>query len=220
MFVADTHGNLMQRDVSTEGKMIDLIIFLGDNTLTDIEIICDMFPDIKKIGVLGNHDIADGENFRYYGIENISLKTVEIGGIIFFGYGGSVKYKNEISYAVHTQKEASDELKQFGVKADIFITHDKPKLELNVREIEEKTSVQKGFWIFKKTIERTVKKQELFYEEGISQNAHEGTIAIGDYIKEKKPSYHFYGHIHTPSETYIGNTLSKCIYRVEIVGIK
>lgn len=50
-------------------------------------------------------------------------------------------------------------------------------------------------------------------------DTHEGTIAIGDYIKEKEPLYHFYGHLHIQSETYIGNTCSRCIYGLEVVEI-
>lgn len=218
LFVADTHGKLMQKDVNTYGFTPELIAFLGDHSIDDIEAICELFPDIRKIGVLGNHDQADGSLYRQTGIENIHLNVVTINGITFGGYGGSVKYKNDSFYTMHTQAEANEDLRNFP-KVDVFLTHDKPKFDMNFREVERTIPVMKKFLFFNRIVNEKVIETERYYNDDISTNAHEGTIAVYDYLKEKQPSLHFYGHIHEPSQMMIGSVTSRCIYRTELVDV-
>jgi predicted phosphodiesterase len=75
-----------------ENNSVELICTLGDleqNYLYDIELV----TNIPKLGVYGNHD--SGTYIETLGITNMHLKTFEFGGLVFGGFEGCVRYKND-----------------------------------------------------------------------------------------------------------------------------
>jgi uncharacterized protein len=117
----------------------------------DIEIICtlgdlDYFSlrelqeinTIPKIGVYGNH--CSGNYFDDLGIKNMHLTTFEHNGVVFGGFEGSVRYKNDRYAKMYTQEEASELLKDFPA-VDVMLVHAPP---YGVNDEPEETAHQ-GF---------------------------------------------------------------------------
>jgi hypothetical protein len=96
----------------------DLIITLGDLELSDLQGL-DLITNIPKIGVYGNH--CSGNYFNDFGIEDMHLKIKEIGGVVFGGFEGSVRYKNGDA-PMYTQQEAAELLKDFP-HVDVMLAH-------------------------------------------------------------------------------------------------
>lgn len=127
MAIADTHGKLMQKVLIAQlAKTIpDVVFFLGDVFYSDIEAVmdCKELANIPKVGIIGNHDSHD--ILKEFGIGDLHLKTTEICGYKVGGFGGSIKYKDDISYLMYTNKQSEEVLANFE-PCDILITHDKP----------------------------------------------------------------------------------------------
>ena len=101
---------------------VDLICTLGDLTqfaLRELENI----TNIPKIGVYGNH--CSGMYFEELGIKNMHLATFEYEGLLFGGFEGSVRYKNDRYAKMYTQEEAKELLKDFP-RVDVMLTHCPP----------------------------------------------------------------------------------------------
>lgn len=99
-----------------------MIFTLGDLdqfSLTELESI----TDIPKLGVYGNHD--SGMYFEPLGITNMHLKTFEFGGLLFGGFEGCVRYKNDRDAKMYTQEEAAELLKDFP-RVDVMLVHCPP----------------------------------------------------------------------------------------------
>lgn len=101
---------------------INLIITLGDLDQFEINEIRNV-TNIPKIGVYGNH--CSGTYFEPLGITNIHLQTIEINGIVFESFEGSVKYKESKYSKMYIQEQASELLKDF-LKVDVMIVHSPP----------------------------------------------------------------------------------------------
>ena len=101
---------------------VDLICTLGDLDpfiLYELEDI----TNIPKLGVYGNH--CSGNYFESLGITNIHLKTFEFGGLVFGGFEGCVRYKDDQHAKMYTQEEASKLLKNFP-HVDVMLAHCPP----------------------------------------------------------------------------------------------
>lgn len=134
LFVADTHGSLRNHLDELEELLenftlfeLQAVIFLGDVSLRDIEILRAYIPDLNEIsyGVLGNHD--NFGDLEKAGIKNLDGQIVNINGLTFGGFGGSIKYKNSDAPLLTDEESLikADNLE----RVDIFITHDGPKNE-------------------------------------------------------------------------------------------
>lgn len=100
---------------------IDLIVTLGDLEIHEIRAL-ESVTHIPKLGVYGNH--CSGMYMPELGIENMHMQTKEVGGLLFGGFEGCVKYK-ESSAKMYTQEEASAMLANFP-RVDIMLTHCPP----------------------------------------------------------------------------------------------
>lgn len=101
---------------------IGLICTLGDlESLQLIEL--SAIENIPKIGVYGNH--CSGSYFETRGIQNVHLKTFKYKGLIFGGFEGCIKYKEDPYAKMYTQEEADELLKDFPY-VDVFISHAPP----------------------------------------------------------------------------------------------
>lgn len=103
-------------------QTIDLIVTLGDLDQSQIRELEDV-THIPKIGVYGNHD--SGMYFEPLGIQNMHLTTFELNGVVFGGFQGCVRYKENPDAIMCTQEEASELLKDFP-RVDVFLAHCPP----------------------------------------------------------------------------------------------
>ena len=101
---------------------IDVIVTLGDLELHQIRGL-ELVTDIPKLGVYGNH--CSGMYFESLGIQNMHLQTVEIGGRVFGGFEGCVRYKNSPTAKMYTQEESIQMLAEFP-RVDVMLTHAPP----------------------------------------------------------------------------------------------
>ncbi len=121
LVIADRPPREKIKDIINKNQ-IDLICTLGDldqHSLTDLADIV----DIPKLGIYGNHD--SGMYFEPLGIKNMHLETFEYQGLVFGGFEGSVRYKNDAYAKMYTQEEAFELLKDFP-KVDVLLTHCPP----------------------------------------------------------------------------------------------
>jgi uncharacterized protein len=166
----------------------DIVICLGDCTPEDLAPLKDII--IPKIGIHGNHDtIREGEKdwFEDLGIQNIHLKIVKIEGITFLGFDGCMKY---------------------GFAESIKI--DNPAMKACRVEMQKLVDMPQADCLLTH-----------YPAFGILDNpkdtAHRGLKAFSQYIKTKKPKYHFFGHMHTPKKAQINYTKAQCIYQANII---
>ena len=119
--IADRPPRKGLKDLVTK-ENIDLIVTLGDLEYQQIAELKSI--DVPKLGVYGNH--CSGTYFNDLGIQNMHLQTFEFGGLIFGGFEGSNKYKDDEYAKMYTQDQARELLKDFPY-VDIFLSHSPPK---------------------------------------------------------------------------------------------
>lgn len=126
--VADTHGTMASSDRRWLNQIkneypIELIVCLGDIYTRDFNIINSVFPNVRKVGVLGNHDSF--EALIDNNITSIHNNIVTVNGISFGGFGGSIKYKNA-PMPLLTDEESCRAAESLAAKGrvDVFVTHD------------------------------------------------------------------------------------------------
>ncbi len=107
---------------TVERERPELIVTLGDLSMYDLRGL-DAITDIPKIGVYGNH--CSGTYFSDFGIENMHLKTMEINGVLFGGFEGSIRYKQGDA-PMYTEEEAAELLAGFPY-VDVMLAHSPPK---------------------------------------------------------------------------------------------
>ena len=112
LIIADTHCG-MQDEYLTDD--CDLVIMLGDHSITDIKIVETLGKPIYRIS--GNHDV------QYDGLNTIDFhnKLIE-NNVSFVGWQGSSMYKHGQVYG-YTQKESLVVYKTMP-KATILFAHD------------------------------------------------------------------------------------------------
>lgn len=228
LIVTDTHGNLMQREIKEVlvGNAPDVVFILGDLSTDDIEALCN-YKALKKVpiyGVVGNHDslslLTDN------GITDIHLKTVTVGGYTVGGFGGSLRYKLDDYYLMHTNEE-SEELLSTLPPCDILLTHDKPNF---IKAYHEETEENEKLSAFAKVVDRIkaifMPILSKYEEEQIKKvckdeilHPHSGLTGIAKYIERCCPMYAFHGHLHDRSEERHGNTTVRCCYYLELIDI-
>ena len=101
---------------------VDLICTLGDLDQFSISELANI-NNIPKLGVYGNH--CSGTYFEPLGITNIHLKTFEYSGLVFGGFEGCVRYKDDPYAKMYTQDEAAELLRDFP-RVDVMLTHCPP----------------------------------------------------------------------------------------------
>ncbi len=101
---------------------VDIICTLGDLELTELSGLENIIH-IPKLGVYGNH--CSGMYFEPLGITNMHLKTFEFEGLLFGGFEGCVRYKNNPYAKMYTQEEAVELLKDFPY-VDVMLVHCPP----------------------------------------------------------------------------------------------
>ena len=119
--IADRPPSRPLREILSETKF-DLIVTLGDLDLSEIRYL-ELVTDIPKLGVYGNH--CSGMYMPGLGIENMHMRTLEVGGMIFGGFEGCVRYKDSPFAKMYTQEEASVILASFP-RVDVMLTHCPP----------------------------------------------------------------------------------------------
>lgn len=112
--------NSLQKALSTV-PALDAAFTLGDISVSELLRIKELIPDIPIFGILGNHDSLDVLDKA--GIPDIHGKIVDVNGIRFAGFSGSVKYKNG-PYAMFSQRESLNIAKSLP-EADVLLSHDK-----------------------------------------------------------------------------------------------
>ncbi len=101
----------------------DLIVTLGDFERSDLLELASV-STVPKIGIYGNH--CSGTYMDEIGIVNMHMKTATIGGLVFGGFEGCVRYKENPAAIMYTQQEASAMLSQFP-PVDVMICHCPPR---------------------------------------------------------------------------------------------
>lgn len=102
---------------------VQAIVTLGDLDFGDIRELASI-TNIPKFGVYGNH--CSGTYMEALGIQNLHLRSVELGGVTFGGFQGSVRYKPNPQAVMYTQEEASELLKDFP-RVDVMLAHSPPR---------------------------------------------------------------------------------------------
>lgn len=143
LLITDTHDHVAAHPNQLEDFLfdvqdIDAVLILGDISQRDFEIICnhEKLSGIPMYGVLGNHDYSS--ILDEYNVERLHCKKATIGGIVFAGMDGSIKYKDTDS-PMYTDEE-SLRIADCIPDCDVFITHDRAK----VRELKETESYAHG----------------------------------------------------------------------------
>ena len=121
LVIADTTPKRSLRELAYSEK-VDLICTLGDLDVFALGELKDI-NDIPKIGVYGNH--CTGKYFDSLGIQNMHLKTITIDGLVFGGFEGSLRYKQNPRAIMYTQEEAEEMLRNFP-PVDVMIAHSPP----------------------------------------------------------------------------------------------
>ncbi len=119
--IADRPPGRPISEILKEDK-IDVIVTLGDLEVSDIKYL-EIVHHIPKLGVYGNH--CSGSYMDDLGIVNMHLQTREVGGILFGGFEGCVRYKQSSYYKMYTQEESSMFLSTFP-RVDVMLTHCPP----------------------------------------------------------------------------------------------
>lgn len=136
LIITDTHGFLSyerKEDVEKlEGiKDYDLCCCLGDITYSDYEVILKYVPIEKIVAILGNHDGFDV--LKYYGLNDLNGKIVNVNGIRIGGIQGSYRYKNE-DFPSFTHEESIKFLDKMD-EVDILLSHSGPFLGYKTNEV-------------------------------------------------------------------------------------
>jgi Icc-related predicted phosphoesterase len=101
---------------------VDAVIGLGDLQPSWIEALAD--ARVPKFGVYGNHDEAD--YMPTLGMDDLHLSEAEIGGLVFTGFEGCVRYRRD---GVHqyTQRQARRLARRLPGRADVLVCHCPPE---------------------------------------------------------------------------------------------
>ncbi len=141
--------NGLKELVEKEG--VELIVTLGDLEYSELSELNNI--DVPKFGVYGNH--CSGNYFEDLGIKNMHLQTFTFKGLIFGGFEGSHKYKEDDYAKMYTQEQAKELLEDFPY-VDVFLSHSPPK-SIN----DEDDTAHVGFEALKTYLEE--KKPRYFF---------------------------------------------------------
>lgn len=198
LFLSDTHGNLNEYIKQIQKLSFEMIVFCGDNELSDFEIMSEF--SIQKIGIYGNHPpskwISYPEVFKRFDIEDISWKNTIIWGKKWFGIPGEMKMllleKIREKNALYSGKIEA-ELKNFNSKTlemekqrpDIIISH------FPVR------------WIMDNPL----------------NSSHIGVRFLKEYIRKFNPGFLIHWHLHESRSEMLWNTHIEQVFPYKILEI-
>jgi len=140
LFVSDFHNCVdMSRlkDVLLTSPFPDIVFSLGDISARELYFIKELVGSTPIYGVLGNHD--GSTVLELVEIPDLHGKRLDVAGISFSGFQGSVRYKRG-PYTMFSQKESLEVMANIPA-ADILISHDKPFCgkKLDVSEVYSKS---------------------------------------------------------------------------------
>lgn len=171
--IADIHSPDNFSMPELDPKQFDLLITLGDIASETMDYIQFMGRFVESIGVLGNHDPK-----QILGLNDIHCKVVEIGGIKFGGFGGSLKYKDDPNH--YTEAQVAKKMKKMPA-VDVFISHAPPYCTS-----EKEDRLHQGFKAFDDYIERHQPKYWLHGHLSKKYSCNVGKTAVFG-IAEKQP---------------------------------
>ncbi len=117
----------------------DLILLLGDIHKRALYAIEHFFPNVKKIGVLGNHDSQQA--FNDTSIESIHQRKIEYNGYTIAGFNGVPLFTDSTkTYAQYSEQELETFLNSIGT-VDIFLAHANPQW----KKPDDELDLQRGF---------------------------------------------------------------------------
>lgn len=203
LLIADTHDLLWRNDdfdffidkvgiPGASNQQYQHILLLGDISSEDIKHIVEKFPDLAECGeiygICGNHDTHGV--FNWFGVKDLHGKMEEIGGWKVAGFEGTAKYKDR-KFPSMTQEESvrfARKLLANGMKPDILISHEKPKL----------------FWLPPETEE--AKQKEMLEHHG-------GLAGVGEMLCGAGVPLNLHGHHHQNyHKTLLNGTEEFCIF--------
>lgn len=124
LLFSDFHNSVdieMLKDALSRTPFPDAVFTLGDISVEDLQAIKIITTPAPIYGIAGNHDTHS--TLELADIPNIHGKVVEIGGLRFTGFDGSIRYKHG-SYVMYSHKESLQIAKGLP-KVDILLSHDK-----------------------------------------------------------------------------------------------
>lgn len=124
--ITDTHGYIPESFQIIKNLNYDVCFLLGDLTQSDIDVLKPLLHLEKTYGVIGNHNYL---NFlQDNDIQDIHGKVIEINGIKFTGWGGSIQYKKSIELGFDGFEGIDSHYFASQLpKADVLISHDGPR---------------------------------------------------------------------------------------------
>lgn len=188
LIFADLH-QFDAEDIKKIKKDFDVIIFLGDIDAVAIRLILEKFSDKPAYAVLGNHDSENAFN----SVNNLLMieKTI---------------FKEPFTYPlvnIHLNAVALDNLTFVGLQGSVKYKDkcigyaQEEALSLDVPSADILFSHDSGY-------------HHVPYEN--CDMAHEGLQAISNYLEEKKPKYHIFGHHHKDLSFKWFETNCFCVY--------
>lgn len=200
-FFSDTHGNLKDYFDKINLNGVDLIVFLWDNEIQDLELFRSL--QLKKIGILWNHTPWEKTKikidiFKEYNILDISWQKFEFKGKTFFGIPGEIRYiiseeimkwQSVIPSLDNTKTHIQDLKNKIEIlqksKPDIILSHfpafgimDKPK-----------------------------------------DFAHRWLHFLSEYINANFPKYLIHGHLHMDKSVKVNKTKVQQVFLYKILDL-
>ena len=103
----------------------DVVATLGDLFPIVYRDVQEIFPDVPRLAVMGNHDSVNRAiKADQAGFYLLNLKAIQIQGVTFAGFNGSIRYKRGGNY-MWTQEEATEQAKWIP-PADVLLAHSNP----------------------------------------------------------------------------------------------
>ena len=170
----------------------DVIILLGDINSVACKCILNAFPDYPIYGLYGNHDNVN----LFESVNNILMIERQIRGQVFCHPIKNINLEqiimNEVSFTgLHGSVKYSG--------SSVGYTQDEA-LHINIPASNILFSHETGY----------------HYIPEHTDHAHEGYKVIAEYIEQKKPKYHIFGHHHVDIQFTKTETMCYGIYGCSI----
>lgn len=159
-------------DITQVGNLdiqeIDLLISLGDIANQSILKAIKFYEPLHVLAVHGNHY----NNVPFpKPIKDLHLRVTEINGLLFSGFNGCWKYKEQGAY-LYSQEQASRLLNKYPT-VDIFLAHNSPA---GVHERDG--DIHQGFEVFREYIDRVQPKYFFHGHQHVNQVTRMGNTEI------------------------------------------
>lgn len=198
LFLSDTHGNLHENLKHIQKLSFEMIVFCGDNELSDFEVMSEF--NIRKIGIHGNHPpskwISHTEVFKKFDIEDISWKNTIIWDKKWFWLPGEMKMLllEEIRRKnTFYSEKINTELKKFESKV----------LEMEKHRPDIIISHFPALWIMDNPLD----------------SSHRGLNFLKEYIRKFHPDFFIHWHLHESRSEMLWNTRIEQIFPYKVLEI-